>query len=239
MTKSEEKIRLKGDLILRKINAIINYGTGKPDYFPRSSWDSVTNKTEMKQMQVALWKELREIDPSRADLIKPQDDGISDEKWMEIKGVAGSPNGQYSVSSLGNVKNNRSGYEKSQSFINSGYLMVDLHFNNVRRRELVHRLVASAFIPNKENKPCVHHKDGNKTNNRIDNLSWVTYLENNSRIDYRFGEDHHRASLTQSIADEIRAIHSTGNVSQMELANRFNVSNGVISLIINNKTYTK
>ncbi len=72
MTKSEEKIRLKGDLILRKINAIINYGTGKPDYFPRSSWDSVTNKTEMKQMQVALWKELREIDPTRAELVKLQ-----------------------------------------------------------------------------------------------------------------------------------------------------------------------
>lgn len=72
MTRGQQIIREKGDLILRKMNAIIQFGTGKPEFFPKKDWESVTNTTEMKQMQVTLWKELKEIDPMRAELIKPQ-----------------------------------------------------------------------------------------------------------------------------------------------------------------------
>lgn len=55
-----------------------------------------------------------------------------------------------------------------------GYQQVYIHKQN----HLVHRLVASAFLPNPNNLPEVDHIDRNKTNNRIDNLRWVTTQEN-------------------------------------------------------------
>lgn len=66
-------------------------------------------------------------------------------------------------------------YSKKQYRKNRvGYIKVSL--NN--KGFYIHRLLAQAFIPNPDNKPCVNHKDGNKLNNSLDNLEWVTELEN-------------------------------------------------------------
>lgn len=82
----------------------------------------------------------------------------------------------YEVSSHGRVSN----YRKVMKFykINSGYLCVKLTNGEAIKAFLVHRLVAAAFLPNPENKPEVNHIDGDKTNNHVSNLEWVTSAEN-------------------------------------------------------------
>lgn len=58
------------------------------------------------------------------------------------------------------------------------YMGVTICEEMVRVEELVHRLVAKAYIPNPNNLPCVNHKDGDKLNNSVSNLEWCSYLEN-------------------------------------------------------------
>ena len=104
------------------------------------------------------------------------------EIWKDIKGYEGL----YQVSNLGRVKSlerydsyNRKVDEKIlKTKENLGYIYVNLHKNGIQKGYKVHRLVAEAFIPNPDNKPCVDHINTIKDDNRVDNLRWVTYEEN-------------------------------------------------------------
>ena len=105
------------------------------------------------------------------------------EIWKDIKGYEG----YYQISNLGNIRslfgwNIHKGYfnrlkTMHPTLANTGYLVVNLTYKNSKIYQ-IHRLVAEAFIPNSENKPCINHKDGNKQNNKVDNLEWCTYSEN-------------------------------------------------------------
>jgi hypothetical protein len=89
----------------------------------------------------------------------------------------------YAVSSFGRVKNTKTG-RILKTRLNSGYLLVNLYEDGVRKSHQVHRLVGCAFINNPNDKLCVDHKDNNRTNNHISNLRFVTNKENsqNSKL---------------------------------------------------------
>ena len=101
-----------------------------------------------------------------------------EEVWKNIPDYDG-----YQVSSYGRIKSLARTYSKNniilkQLKINSGYYIVNLWKNNKCTHKLIHRLVAENFIENLDNKKVVNHKDGNKLNNNVDNLEWVTMIEN-------------------------------------------------------------
>lgn len=74
----------------------------------------------------------------------------------------------------------RHGVYLKQQQDNKGYMRVRVTINRKKKQIKVHRAVAEAFVPNPQNKQQVNHKDGNKQNNRADNLEWVTNKENAS-----------------------------------------------------------
>tara|TARA_R110002020_G_C16256725_1_gene770182 strand:+ start:371 stop:877 length:507 start_codon:yes stop_codon:yes gene_type:complete len=101
------------------------------------------------------------------------------ETWKDVKGYEGS----YKVSSLGSIKSVirfkvRTERILKQHILKGGYKYVELCLKGVRKKYLVHRLEAIAFIDNPENKPQVNHKNGIKTDNKLGNLEWNTRSEN-------------------------------------------------------------
>ncbi len=101
------------------------------------------------------------------------------ERYKDISGYEG----RYQITSWGRVY-----YVDKDRFLKpeeneKGYLRVDLYDDSGKRKHhKVHRLVAKAFIKNPDGKPQVNHKDGNKQNNSVTNLEWVTNREN---VDHR------------------------------------------------------
>lgn len=99
------------------------------------------------------------------------------EIWKQTKDY---PN--YFVSNTGKVRNVENGRELKQTLHHSGYLYVGLRKNHKTKLFFVHRLVAQAFIENPNNYDTVDHLNGIKTDNRVENLRWLSRSENARRF---------------------------------------------------------
>lgn len=84
----------------------------------------------------------------------------------------------YTISDMGEICNKKTGRKLKGTYRRNEYHTVQLIVNNKAKSYMVHRLVAETFLPNPNNLPVVHHIDGDKHNNKIDNLQWVTVQEN-------------------------------------------------------------
>lgn len=129
------------------------------------------------------------------------------EEWKEIEGFE-----EYHISNLGRVKSFKrytEGKIMSLNMTKQGYYHVIFYSNKILKGMKVHRLVASAFIPNPENKPQVNHIDGNKYNNVVSNLEWSTASENQFHaIELGLstsskGNKHGRSKLTEELVIDI------------------------------------
>lgn len=119
-----------------------------------------------------------------------------------------------------------------------GYYFVTLHGHGIKPVQIrVHQLVARAFIPNPENKPCINHKNGNRLDNRVSNLEWCTYKENTQDGINRGSINKPGKKLTRTQVHLIRKEYRSGPLFQREIAEKYGVKQTQISRIVNFKNW--
>lgn len=119
----------------------------------------------------------------------------------------------------------------------NGYLSVKMG----GKLESIHRLVGELFIPNPHNKKEINHIDGNKENNKVENLEWVSSSENIQHKIHQLGKDHRgskngMAKLTLEQVDKIKILYQAG-YTQKKLGEMFDISQGKISNVVNGRSY--
>lgn len=157
--------------------------------------------------------------------------------WKKIKGWP-----RYSISNTGLVRNDNTGLILKPQTNTYGYYHVKLYGLYRRKITAIHRLVAKAFIKNNNKKPEVNHIDGNKKNNNVNNLEWVTVSENaihaykNKLRTGPIGERSGSAKLKECDIKQIRILFKSG-LNKTELALKFNVTRRNINFIVNRKSW--
>lgn len=158
------------------------------------------------------------------------------ERWADVLGYGGL----YQVSDQGRVRQGRGVYSRvlSQTKTNVGYLVVSLSDGTGFKRKYVHRLVAEAFMPDHAKGAEVNHINGDKTDNRLVNLEWVTHRENmqHARNVLKRWQGRRNLYARKLTDDDVMAIRSS-NETQQALADRYGVSQVAIHNVKVGKTY--
>lgn len=171
------------------------------------------------------------------------------EEWKTINNYEG----YYEISNYGNVRSLDRNYidsigrnvfkkgREQKKYIRRNYFAVWLNKDNKSTPFSVHRLVAIHFLKNHFLHPFINHKDGNKLNNKYFNLEWCTAKENtnhaikNNLITFKSGENSRGAKLKEENVFYILQ----SNLTQQELAEKFNISRANISSIKRGKSWSK
>ena len=166
------------------------------------------------------------------------------EHWKDVVGYEGI----YQVSSNGRIKSlarfivcGHGGRMKRETILKNqthpdGYPQIELNLNAKKFQVKIHRLVAQSFLSNPLNLPYVNHKDGDKTNNSIENLEWCTPSENlihaysTGLKTCKNGNEHHNTKINSD--EHKKVLGLLKNNSQRKVAKIYGVSQTVIQNIL-------
>ena len=174
------------------------------------------------------------------------------EIWKDIEGFESI----YQVSSIGRVKRLAGSYGNNRKYsvnedkilslekMAKGYERVQLNYKPKRRRVLIHVLVAETFL-GKQEEPYlqVNHKNGDKADNRVENLEWVTGSENvrhafeNGLNTIRNGEDNPSSKLTERDVRIILRLSAFNKLNHEEIGKVFDVSKSTINHVVSGKNW--
>ena len=177
---------------------------------------------------------------------------MEEEIWLPIKGYEGI----YEVSNMGQVRSleryewnsvKKMEYQRIRkgriliaSLDSEGYKKLTLAKNDINVSRVIHKLVAKEFVPNPENKPQVNHKNGIKSDNRAENLEWVTHTE---QMRHAFSTGLARIEpnvlLNHAQVREIRLRYKFEKISHRTLAKEYGVCKSTITNIVSGKSWTK
>lgn len=171
---------------------------------------------------------------------------MENEKWKEVKGYEDI----YEVSSLGRVRRVCKTKYRYISLCEDGrgYLLFNLCKNKTKKATRVHRLVAETFIANPFFYPQVNHKNGIKTDNRVDNLEWVTPeqnckharengLQKTNGFKRQPGEANGFSKLKDEQVIEIRRKYTEEKLTYKQIALEYGIHYSTVGYIIQRKRW--
>lgn len=171
---------------------------------------------------------------------------IKSEKYIkekdELEVYLESPLDIYFITNKGRLVNSKTNNVVKSKICSHGYERVTLQVNHIKYDRYIHRLLAIAFIENPLDKPHVNHKDGNKSNNDLSNLEWVTEKENSIHateiLKVNIGENSSKSKITENQALLIKKELFDG-LSVAEIVRRYDfATRSIVQKIKYGKTWT-
>lgn len=160
------------------------------------------------------------------------------EVWKDIEGYEG----HYQVSNLGRVKSLKFGKQliMKGGFTSNGYPCVTLLANNKQLSKNIHRLVAESFLENRNSYKCVNHKNGIKSDNRVENLEWCTHKQNSKHAVnaglIKSGENSYKCKTTEETIKKIFLLRKAG-MQRKEIIKSLNISINVYKDVTSGKSW--